>query len=83
MESIKGKYLGNPDRLSEAILKLADLNRKELPLRLQFGTDSLTLVVAKAEETVRDSKKWADLSHSTNHDWVDKETVMSQLSASH
>jgi len=80
-ERIKESHIGNPERFATAVIKLADTNGADLPMRIQFGSESLGLVRNKAQKTIDDGKKWAKLSHSTNHDGVDEESVLARLAA--
>src|SRR5579872_5028435 len=67
---------GDPERAAAALIKLSHVPVRELPPRIQFGTDSWAIVKAKTEATARDVAKWSEVSHSTNKDRVDKETVI-------
>ena len=69
--------LGDPAKAAKALITVADLPNP--PLRVQFGTDSWAIVSAKARETLRNAEKHADLSHSTNVDGVDKDTVLEKF----
>lgn len=75
----KHTFTGNPERAATAMIKLANTAGAELPLRIQLGSDSLGLVRNKALKTISDGEKWAELSHSTNHDGVNKDTILEKL----
>jgi NAD(P)-dependent dehydrogenase (short-subunit alcohol dehydrogenase family) len=77
----KAGFTGNPARFAAAVMKLADIDGTQLPLRMQFGSDALGLVRNKALRTIDDGKKWADISHSTNNDGIDKDFILDQLAA--
>lgn len=76
---INHKFIGSPERAATAMIKLADTDPAELPLRVQFGSDALGLVRSKALKTISDGEKWAEFSHSTNHDGVDKDSILDRL----
>ncbi|KAJ3532561.1 hypothetical protein NM688_g7400 [Phlebia brevispora] len=67
-------WIGRKDRVAKAIIRI--VGEPEPPLRLQLGSDSWLLVNMTAKQTLEDSKKWEDLSHSTNADGYDKQVVM-------
>ena len=71
---------GDPEKAAAALIKLSHVPARELPTRVQFGTDSWAIVKAKAEATARDSLKWSEVSHSTNKDGVDKEAIVNSMS---
>ena len=74
-------YIGSPIKAAKAFITLAE-KRKDLPLRVQFGSDSLAIVRHTAMKTVLDSEKLESLSHSTNVDGIDpKEYTKSLLEA--
>ncbi|KAI0056247.1 NAD(P)-binding protein [Artomyces pyxidatus] len=58
--------IGDLAKAAQAMIQLAD--EPDLPLRVQFGTDSWGVVNAKASQTLRDQEKWAAMSHGTNRD---------------
>jgi hypothetical protein len=60
-------FLGSPEKAAKAFITLAE-KRQDLPLRVQFGTDSLVVVRHTAMKTISDSEKLESLSHSTNVD---------------
>ena len=72
------QYTGDPKKAARAFLKVADL--RDPPLRVQFGTESMATVLAKAKETAANAQKYADIAHSTNADSVDKDSVLSMFS---
>ena len=74
-------FIGLPERAAKAYVRLAE-KRSELPLRIQFGSDSLTVIRHTALKTISDSEKWEEISHSTNIDGIDpKEYTQSLLAA--
>ncbi|KAF9045800.1 NAD(P)-binding protein [Hymenopellis radicata] len=87
-------YLGSPSRMAEvrlvwhttsdsqlqAIFKLASEPR--LPFRIQLGTDSLFLIQSQAQETIRDTVKWAHVALSTDKEDMDGEAYVDILKAS-
>lgn len=81
--SLKGsapsEALGQPERAAAAFIKLAETPIADLPLRVQFGSDSYALIRGKAQKTISDGEKWAELSHTTNHEGVDAEKVLETL----
>jgi NAD(P)-dependent dehydrogenase (short-subunit alcohol dehydrogenase family) len=72
---------GSPERAATALIKLSHVPARELPTRIQFGTDSWAAVKAKAEATARDAVKWSEVSHSTNGDGVDKEAIIAWMTS--
>lgn len=68
--------VGSPEKAAAALIKLSHVPPTELPTRIQFGTDCWAVVKAKAESVARDTVKWADVSHSTNNDGVDKDAII-------
>jgi hypothetical protein len=73
------RILGDTQRAATAFIELAKTNGAELPLRVQFGTDALGMVRARAQKTISDGEKWAELSHSTNHVGSDRDAVLDFL----
>lgn len=73
-------FLGSATRMGEALYKLAD--EPKLPLRVQFGSESLFLVRSQAEKTIRDGEQFAAVSHSTNREDMDGEEYVKSLMAS-
>ena len=71
-------FIGDPMRAAKAFLTLSE-KRKELPLRVQFGTDSLAIVRHTAQKTISDGEKWAGVSHSTNMEGIDPEEYTKNL----
>ncbi|KJA23930.1 hypothetical protein HYPSUDRAFT_39445 [Hypholoma sublateritium FD-334 SS-4] len=71
-------FIGDRARAAKAFLILAE-KRKELPLRIQFGSDSLAVVRHTAKKTISDSEKWAAVSHSTNMEGIDPEEYTKNL----
>lgn len=71
------KYIGDPKKAAQALIKIAGM--PEPPLRLQLGTESMAIVRAKALETASNAEKYADIAHSTNFDGVDKDAVLNMF----
>jgi len=69
--------IGDPYKAGEVLYKVANdsFNGKELPLRLQLGSDAFYIATASAKKTLGDQKVWADVSHSTNADDHDRGLV--------
>jgi len=61
-------FIGNPERAAKAFIGLAE--KENLPLRVQFGSDSLAIVRHTARKAISDSEKWESVSHSTNVDGI-------------
>ncbi|PPQ98769.1 hypothetical protein CVT24_003327 [Panaeolus cyanescens] len=61
-------FIGSPERAAKAFVSLA--GRRDLPLRIQFGSDSLAIVRHMAATTIADSERFESLSHSTNIDGI-------------
>ncbi|CAL1707777.1 unnamed protein product [Somion occarium] len=74
-------FIGDPTKAAQALWKIA--GRKDLPTRIQLGTDSLLMVRLKAKRTMEDTSnpEWEELAHSTNFDGVDKDNVLQRLEA--
>ncbi|KAF9464279.1 hypothetical protein BDZ94DRAFT_1282125 [Collybia nuda] len=62
-------FIGSPERAAKALLTLS--GKKDLPLRIQLGSDAATLIRHTARKTIADSEKWEDIAHSTNIDGID------------
>jgi hypothetical protein len=71
-------FIGSPVKAAKAFISLAE-KRQELPLRVQFGSDSLTVVRHTAMKTISDSEKWESVSHSTNVDGIDSKEYTKNL----
>lgn len=71
--------LGDPAKAGKAMIAVADM--PSVPLRLQFGTESMAIVMGKAKETLGNAEKYADIAHSTNVDGVDKDAVLERFGA--
>jgi hypothetical protein len=69
--------IGSPEKMGKALMILA--SEPNPPLRIQFGSEAISLIISKAKSTIKDSEKWAELSHSTNMDGVDIEAYMKQI----
>jgi NAD(P)-dependent dehydrogenase (short-subunit alcohol dehydrogenase family) len=59
-----GKQPGNPSRLAQAILQLA--NASEPPLRLPLGTDTLKRIADKNAFVEKETEKWRTVAVSTD-----------------
>ena len=73
-------FIGSPEKAAKAFITLAE-KRQELPLRVQFGTDSLVVVRHASTKTISDSEKLESLSHSTNVDGIDPKEYTENLLA--
>ena len=73
-------FIGDPERAAKAFITLVE-KRKELPLRVQFGSDSLAVVRHTATKTISDGEKLASVSHSTNVDGIDPKEYTKTLLA--
>lgn len=62
--------IGNSAKVAKAFITISE-KRKEVPVRIQLGTDSMVVVQHTAKKTIADSQKWEALSHSTNEDGTD------------
>ncbi|KAI0738083.1 NAD(P)-binding protein [Daedaleopsis nitida] len=67
-------FVGDPRKAARAIVQVAAM--PDPPLRIQLGTDCLTLVRNRARKTLEDSERYAELAHSTDADDVDRAAVM-------
>lgn len=74
-------FIGDPGRAGQALFKIG--GRRDLPMRVQLGTDSSRLVRLKAKRTMEDAMnpEWEELADSTNVDGVDTETVLQRIEA--
>lgn len=68
MADANHKQPGDPEKLSQAILKLADSSNP--PLRLALGSDTVARIQKKNLEVAAELQQWMDVSMSTNHDDV-------------
>ncbi|MGO4380622.1 oxidoreductase [Pseudoduganella sp. RAF53_2] len=59
---------GDPQKLSKAILKLADAEKP--PVRLQLGSDTVARVRAKNQQVEQEMAQWIDVAMSTDFDPV-------------
>ena len=73
-------FIGSPIKAAKAFISLAE-NKQNLPLRIQFGSDSLAIVKHTAMKTISDSEKWESVSHSTNVDGIDPKEYTKNLLA--
>ena len=71
-------FIGSPIKAAKAFISIAE-KKKDLPLRVQFGSDSLAIVRHTALKTISDGEKWASVSHSTNVDGTDSEEYTKNL----
>ncbi|KAK0237927.1 NAD(P)-binding protein [Armillaria nabsnona] len=72
--------LGSAARMGRALYKLAD--EPELPLRIQFGSESLFLVKTQAQKTISDGEEWGHVSCSTDREDMNGEEYVKGLIAS-
>ena len=73
-------FIGSPEKAAKAFITLAK-KKKDLPLRVQLGSDSLTNVRHAAMRTISDGKKLESVSHSTNVDGIDSNEYTKNLLA--
>ncbi|TFY76994.1 hypothetical protein EWM64_g7019 [Hericium alpestre] len=59
-------YIGDIHKAAQAMIRIA--REPDPPLRLQLGTDSFGIVAHRANATLKEQERWAELSHSTNLD---------------
>ena len=71
--------IGDPHKAARAVIEVAGL--ADPPLRVQLGTDSLTLVRNQAHRTLAECDRMEELAHTTNADGVDRALVVEKLSA--
>jgi NAD(P)-dependent dehydrogenase (short-subunit alcohol dehydrogenase family) len=71
--SVSLKQPGDPRKLSQAILKLADAARP--PVRLMLGSDTVRMVREKNRFVEQELGEWVALSLSTDHDDVLKQAA--------
>ena len=64
---------GDPAKLSQALLKLADADTP--PVRLQLGSDTVQRVRAKNQFVEKEMAEWLDVALSTDHDDVLKKAA--------
>jgi len=74
-------FIGSPEKAAKAFITLAAKNRQDIPLRVQFGSDSLAIVRHTAMKTISDSEKSESISHSTNVDGIDPKEYTKNLLA--
>ena len=72
--------VGSPEKTAKVFITLAE-KRKELPIRVQLGSDSITIVQHTAKKTISDSEKFESLSHLTNVDGTDAKEYNKNLLA--
>ncbi|KAF9008608.1 NAD(P)-binding protein [Hymenopellis radicata] len=73
-------HLGSSSRMAEAIFKLS--SEPKLPLRVQFGSDTLWLIKQQAQQTISHAEKWAHVARSTDKEGMDGEAYAAALAAS-
>ncbi|KDR84664.1 hypothetical protein GALMADRAFT_151454 [Galerina marginata CBS 339.88] len=73
-------FIGLPERAAKAYVALAE-KKNDLPLRIQFGSDSIAVIRHTAMKTISDSEKWESISHSTNIDGIDPQEYTKNLLA--
>ncbi|MCG6188676.1 oxidoreductase [Maribellus maritimus] len=61
-----GKERGNPEKAAEAIIQI--VNEEEPPLRLLLGPDAVDIANAADQEKLAETKRWENLSRSTDFD---------------
>lgn len=73
------KFVGDPVKCGQALYKIGV--KKDLPIRIQLGTDSLLMVRLASQKTAENTTKAEveELAHSTNADGIDKAQVMAGL----
>ena len=79
-DGIRIPDIGSPEKAAKAFISLAE-KRQDLPLRIQFGSDSLAVVQHTATKTISDGEKWESVSHSTNVDGTDSKEYTKNLLA--
>lgn len=72
-----GQPIGDPRKAAKALIQVAGMPNP--PLRVQMGTESMAIVIGKAQETIRNAEEHAELAHSTNADGVDQDAVLGQF----
>jgi hypothetical protein len=72
-------FIGSPEKAAKAFITVAEKKRQDLPLRIQFGSDSLAFVRYTAMKTISDGEKLESVSHSTNVDCVDAKEYTKHL----
>ena len=74
-------FIGDPAKAGQVLYKLG--GRRDLPMRVQLGTDASRLVRYVAKKTMEDTMdpEWEEIADSTNVDGVDKETVLQRIEA--
>ncbi|KAK7692851.1 hypothetical protein QCA50_004486 [Cerrena zonata] len=72
-------FVGDPLKCGQALYKLG--GRKDLPIRIQLGTDALLMARLKTQKTIDDTLKpeMEEIAHSTTADGVDKAQVIANL----
>jgi NAD(P)-dependent dehydrogenase (short-subunit alcohol dehydrogenase family) len=73
-------FIGSPEKAAKVFITLAK-KRSDLPLRVQFGSDSLAIVRHTALTTISDGEKLESVSHSTNVDGIDSKEYTKNLLA--
>ncbi|KAJ7621212.1 hypothetical protein FB45DRAFT_928659 [Roridomyces roridus] len=70
-------FNGDVSKASKTIMQVASLPK--MPLRLPLNTEAYCLVKMKANMTLAQLEEFAELSHSTNKDGIEREKVMEIL----
>ncbi|KAF8146532.1 hypothetical protein K438DRAFT_1910672 [Mycena galopus ATCC 62051] len=68
---------GDTSKASKVLMEL--VSKPKMPLRLPLNTEAYCMIKMKAQATVTQVEEYAEMSHSTNKDGVDRETVMQYL----
>lgn len=71
--------IGDPAKAAQVLLHI--VTEPDPPCRLQLGSDCVVIVREKAKKTLRENEKWAELGHSTNYDWFEKDKVLEYFEA--
>ncbi|KAF5369001.1 hypothetical protein D9758_002849 [Tetrapyrgos nigripes] len=74
-------YIGSAHNMGRTIIKLTDMSMAgaQLPLRIQFGSDSLFLVGQQAKTTLKDMEKWRAVSKETDADGMDGDQYVREV----
>lgn len=66
LENNIGSEVGNPDKMADIIIKVA--NEDKPPLRLPLGKDAYNLALENDSGRIRELIHWKNLSKSSNYD---------------
>lgn len=66
-----GKERGDPDKAAAAIIKI--VHEKNPPLHLLLGPDAVFIANRVDQEKLAETKRWEDLSKSTDFDEIQEE----------